>query len=500
MLTLRQKLVLSYVLFLAVIAAVGTYSIRSSQRVERAIDAITLDSPQAMGHAQQSAARIARHEELTIFIAMLIGIGVGVLFAAEFTWTTVRPLRQLLRGTRAIADGNLDQNIEVRSRDEIGTLAVEFNRMAVRLRELHETQAGRLTLERELSDAVLQSIFEPVIVADAKGEVVKLNRAAMELLGAAGESPATLVNSPAGERILNAVRDAVAMQQPTQQEGEAAFLPMRLRNAERSYRMRTTPMRNAAGKLIGAVTVLEDVTDLREIDRFKTGFLTAASQRISKPLQAIRMGLYTLRRGMAGELKPLQSEIVEEAHAQAEQLDELMGDLIELGELDTGARELRQEPLRPVDMVASAVQRHAAEARSRGITLEFEAYADLSYVLTDRRAQRSILDNLISNALRYTPEGGSVLVGAKEQQTSVLFFVRDGGPGISPERMPSIFARFNTGGDGKGTGLGLALVRRLVESMGGQTAAESRPGQGSTFSFTLPTAAALISRHPVEMG
>ena len=117
----------------------------------------------------------------------------------------------------------------------------------------------------------------------------------------------------------------------------------------------------------------------------------------------------------------------------------------------------------------------------------------------DRRALRSILDNLLSNALRYTPEDGEILLAAEEIKNFVQFSVRDTGRGIEAERLSSIFDRFNPFSE-KGTGLGLALVRRLVESLGGQIAVESRLGHGSTFRFTLPVAVSAEVRHPVEVG
>jgi signal transduction histidine kinase len=149
-------------------------------------------------------------------------------------------------------------------------------------------------------------------------------------------------------------------------------------------------------------------------------------------------------------------------------------------------------------MVRTATERAEGLARSKGVELVYDAFPDLSHVLADPRALRSILDNLVSNALRFTSEGGTVRLEARERKDAILFFVRDTGRGIEPERLPSIFARF--GSTGGGTGLGLALVRRLVESMGGQVSVESTLGTGTVFSFTLPTAAASISRHPVEIG
>jgi signal transduction histidine kinase len=127
------------------------------------------------------------------------------------------------------------------------------------------------------------------------------------------------------------------------------------------------------------------------------------------------------------------------------------------------------------------------------------AFADLSVVEADRRALRSILDNLLSNALRYTPPEGEILLAAEEITDFVQFTVRDTGRGIEAERLSTIFDRFNPFSE-SGTGLGLALVRRLVESLGGQIAVESRLGHGTTFRFTLPVASVEAIHHPVEVG
>jgi len=497
MLSLRQKLVLSYIVLVAITIAVGLYSIRSARRVEHAIDAIVAtDSHESMIRGQLAARKLAQHEEFAILVAAGLGVGLGIFFGVEFTLSVVKPITRLARSAKRIGEGDLDQRIEIRSRDEVGELASEFNRMAVRLREFRDSTAGRMLLERGLSDAVLQSIFEPVIVADAKGEVLNMNHAATAVLGA--ESKEGLGGTPAGEKILQAVRDAVSMQRPIAYEGEAAILPLRLHNQERSYRMRTTPMRDTDGRLLGAVTVLEDVTELRDLDKFKTRFLSVASQKLRVPLKSIRLGLYTLRRGMAGDLRPLQADILEDVHVQAEALDELMSDLIELGELDAGARPLNLRRMRPADILRTAVERFQSEARSKSIALEYHAFPDLSHVVVDERAQRSIFDNLVGNAMRFTQSGGAITLEAQEKKGAIQFFIRDTGRGIEPERLPSIFGRFNS--TGGGTGLGLALVRRLVESMGGQVSVESKMNSGTVFSFTLPTAAALLSLHPVEVG
>jgi signal transduction histidine kinase len=436
-------------------------------------------------------ARLIAVSGASLFVAIAISI-VSLLFV-------IPPIRRTAKVARLIGQGDLHQRIEWRTRDDLGTIATEINRMAIRLRDLRETESGRRQMEQQLSDAVVQSIFEPVIVTDAKGHVLKLNQASTELLGKSANDRMALTNTPGGEKILSAVRDAVSMQRAMTGEGDATLLPMRIGSAQRSYRLRTSPMRDADGKLLGAVTVLEDVTELQDIDRFKTRFLTVASEKLRDPLQRLRLAIYALTRGHAGELRPLQAEILEGASKEAESLDDLMTDLIEVAELDTGRREMKLERLRPIDVLEDAHHRFREQAREKNIEIEVTAFADLSYVHADRRALRSIMDNLLSNAMRYTPSGGHISLEASEMKEGIQFLVKDNGRGIEAERLSKVFGRFSANSS-QGTGLGLALVRRLVESLGGQVSVESRLGHGTTFSFMLPIATVTSSRHQVEIG
>jgi signal transduction histidine kinase len=291
----------------------------------------------------------------------------------------------------------------------------------------------------------------------------------------------------------------MTLQKPLASEGDAALLPMRIGTSQRGYRLRTTPMRDSEGHLLGTVSVLEDVTEMQDLDRFKTRFLSVASQKLRDPLQKLRVALHALARGYAGELRPLQADVVQGAQEEAEHLEDLMADLFAVSELESGRRALQIEPLRPLDLLRDAAENVRAEAQSRGIEVEVQAFPDLSRVQADRRALRSVLENLLSNAVRHTALGGFIVLEAVERKEYVQFSVRDNGRGIEAERLATIFGRFSEGSS-EGTGLGLALVRRLVEAQGGQISVESRLGAGSTFTFTLPVAAVTESRHPVEAG
>ncbi len=444
--------------------------------------------------ATHRALQAAGHLGLALgFVVAAILAGLGTLYFV------LRPIHRLARDAHKIAQGNLDYRTDWNSRDDFGVIAAELNRLAVRLRDLHDSEAGRRQMEFQLSDAVLQSIFEPIIVTDGKGHILKVNQAAAELLGDAAQDRMALANTPGGDKILSAIRDAVSMQKAVAAEDEASMLPMRIGKKERSYRLRTTPMRDSEGRLLGTVTTLEDVTSLQDTDRFKTQFLNVASRKLRDPLLQLRRGLYALAQGFGGELQPLQTELVAAAGKESEKLDDLMGDLIEVAELDAGKRELKLERLRPRQALSDARDHYCDEAGRKRIRVELRAYADLSMVQADRRALRSILDNLLANALRYTPDEGEILLAAEEMKEFVQFTVRDSGRGIEAERLSTIFDRFNPMSE-SGSGLGLALVRRLVESLGGQIAVESRLGNGTTFRFTIPVAAVQATRHPVEVG
>ncbi|HEV3150042.1 MAG TPA: ATP-binding protein [Acidobacteriaceae bacterium] len=459
-------------------------------------------------HGGAAQARLAQTATLVSWIA----IPAAILIAVGSAMAVLGPLRRAAQQMRAIGQGNLEQRLEWSSDDSLGQVANDVNRMVVHVRDLRETEFGRKQMEHQLSDAVVQSIFEPVIVTDARGEVLKLNTAAEQLLGEKAGDRMALANTPGGEKILKAVRDAVSMQRPVAHEGEAALLPMWIGQAERSYRLRTTPIRDTDGKLLGAVSVLEDVTELQDLDRFKTRFIAVASDKLRTPLEQLRLALYSLTQGFAGDLRPLQTDLIRGAEQDAERLNDLMTDLIDVAELDTGRRELRMESVRPIDILRDAALRFQDDARKRDVQIQIEAFSDLSPIYGDRRALKSVMDNLLSNALRFTPAKGTIVLQAEEQKKRVQFFVRDSGIGIEAERLKRIFGRFVQGsrsteaGQGAvgsapdGTGLGLALVRRLVELMHGQVSVESRVGHGTTFSFTLPLAPTRLPRHTIEVG
>ena len=233
----------------------------------------------------------------------------------------------------------------------------------------------------------------------------------------------------------------------------------------------------------------EDITAKEDADRLKTEFISIASNKLSEPLRSLRLALHAVIEGHTGELTTEQREMLTEARQNAEQLDEIMSDLLELAEIESGARQISAATLRPIDIARAALDHFQAAAESKHVRLVNDVWPDLPPVVADRQAVKRIFDNLLSNAIRHTERDGQVTIGATEISGRVMFSVRDTGEGIPEEYLPRIFDRFIqvSGRAGGGTGLGLALAKRLVEAQAGQIRVECRAGEGTTFTFTLPT-------------
>jgi PAS domain S-box-containing protein len=439
--------------------------------------------------AERTAGRALATTLALVGLLMMAGVGLALALARAI----VQPLDQLTSATSRIAAGDLESSVAVRSKDEIGLLADSFNRMAERLRELRRSDLGRVVLAQQMTEAAIDSLYDPVLVTDGDGRVTKLNHAAERLFG-----PETAgVGRPIGEvatdrRIAAAVADVLESQQAVAREELGAALPLSVDGAERSFHVRSTPMRDPDGRLVGAVTLLEDVTHLREIDRLKSEFIASASHELRTPLSTIRMGIDLLLEGGSAGLAPKQVEILAMCHDDAVRLDRLVGDLLDLAKIESG----RAVP-KPVAVPAAALVRDAVEplrlqAQSKGLTVQVADDPSLPMVLVDRSQIERVMANLVANAVSATPRGGTIAIAAKRVGGFVAVSVSDTGRGIPREYLPRIFSPFVQvpGAPTGSAGLGLTISQRIVQAHGGQLTVQSEAGHGATVTFTVPIVSA----------
>jgi PAS domain S-box-containing protein len=451
----------------------------------------------AMAAKSDAAAGIARREFLlTLLLAGLLGAA-GLALALLLANGIVRPVRDLTAAAVKVAGGDLSAKAKITSRDEIGILAAEFNRMSERIQQLRRSDLGRLVVAQQTTEAAIDSLFEPLIVTDGQGNVSRLNHAAEALFGPRGEA----IGKPVAEiardqRIEIAVSEALRAQRSVAAESAAAAIPISINGAEQSFRLRTTPMRNDEGHLLGSVVLLEDITHLREIDRLKSEFVNTAARYLQSPLLRLQTGLHCLITDAAGELNDKQKDILYACREDSERLESLMRDLTDLSRIESGEASPHLAPVRVEDVVANAVDSYRLTAGAKDQSLVADVPPGVPALNADLEQINRVLDNLLSNAVRNTPRGGEVRITAALRGDYVSISVADTGHGIPPEYLPRLFNRFLSVPDtpSGGTGLGLAISKRLIEAHGGQISAQSDVGRGTTITFTLPVAHNAVSR------
>jgi len=338
-----------------------------------------------------------------------------------------------------------------------------------------------------------------VVVTDVGGNVTRVNRAAVEAFGPEAAVLGRPISGLGGSGELGGlVCEAIASGRPIADDGAASVQRLTTTGGTRDYRLRATPLRGGGDGVQGSVTLLEDVTHLREIDRVKSEFIAVASHELRTPLTSLVMALPLLLEPAAGPLTDRQRQLIELCRTHAERLQRLMRSLLDVGRLEAGREEPVLAEVRAADVLEGAVQAMAGPAARRTVALRGDVAPGLSPVVADRGQIERVLTNLVDNALRASAAGGTVTVAARADGGRVVFSVEDTGRGIRPEQLPRLFEKFSRGpgSPGEGAGLGLYIARRIVEAHGGRIWARSEPGRSTIFSFSLPMPHAATGARP----
>ncbi len=445
----------------------------------------------AILRANEQAKKEARRAS---FMSVGVTVGAVILALILVPWTiraVLTPLVSLARQAEEIGLGHLNQRIALNRNDEIGNLALSFNTMAEKLREARQLAEERLKRAERMSDAALENLYDPVLVTDAAGNLVHLNKAAEGLFGQEKRMVGTLVSEAIKDRrISEALTQAIQQSSVSAPEGEAGFVPIQVGETQRFYRLRANPMKDSEGRLLGAVAVLEDVTHLREVDRLKTEFIGVASHELRTPVTSLMLSVQLLEEGAVGELTKEQRELIALQKEDLGRLERMMHDLLDVTRLEAGVTPPRFELVPSRELISGAIKSVSAYAEAQKVILTMSLLENLPPVRADRGQVSRALINFLNNAIRHTPQGGSVTLSAEQESTgSVRFSVEDTGSGIPKEYLAKIFDRFVQvpGATRGGAGLGLAIAKSIIETHGGNISVNSEPDKGSVFSFALPT-------------
>jgi PAS domain S-box-containing protein len=336
-----------------------------------------------------------------------------------------------------------------------------------------------------------------VMTTDTRKQVALANHAFLNLIDYRGVSP---IGRPVNELVANETLLAMidkALAMPLSQFAEATeeftVRPQGETGPERIIGARCVPFRDRLGRNLGTITVLHDITALKKMDQMKSDFVALVSHEIRGPLNSVLMQQKVVLDELAGPITGKQREILQRASEKIQALVALTSELLDLAKMESGLINMEKETLDLAPILADQALFHLPKAQSKQISLELAPLPDLPPVLANRTNMEEVLSNLIINAINYTPEKGRVIVSAHRDADYVCFKVTDTGFGIAPEDLARIFDRFYRVKNEKtryviGTGLGLPIVKSIIEAHNGRIEIKSEPDKGSTFAVLIPIA------------
>jgi two-component system phosphate regulon sensor histidine kinase PhoR len=413
---------------------------------------------------------------LTIIWAIAIAAILVIVAAALIARMITRPVRQITKAAEGIAAGKLDQQIPIRTKDEIGRLGRTFNEMSMSLKNTMAT----IVDERSKLATVLSSITDGVVMTDSEGSIALVNPAAERLFNF---KEAKVIGQP----LIEAVHDyeiddmvkkclKTAHEQTTQLDSATG----------RFLRVIAVPL--TTGELTGALVLFQDLTEMRNLQTMRQEFVGNISHELRTPLAAIKAIVETLQGGAIND-KEAAMDFLNRLDAEVDGMTQMVAELIELSRIETGRIKLKLEPVNLNLLIEEVIARLNPQAERQQVLLLTELSSDLPPVPADRDRIQQVILNIVHNAIKFTPPGGKATVYAKPQKDTVTVSVADTGIGISKEDLPHIFERFfkaDKSRSSSGTGLGLAIAKHIVQAHGGSIWVQSEEGKGSTFSFSLP--------------
>jgi len=418
-----------------------------------------------------------------IVVALLIIFLLSLTFTFLISFFVSKPLVEIIKIAKTMAMGDLSEKPSIYSRDEIGELARALSLMSDEIKDKIE----RIRQEGAKIDTVLSSMLEGIIVTDENGKIILLNPAIRKLffvdMSPDGKEPIEIIRNISIQNMVDkllkgkntAISEEITINQPE----------------ERIFKVNGVPIiRNNIFE--GAVLVFHDITELRRLEKIRQDFVANVSHELRTPMASIKGYAETLLEG-ALEDKDNLKDFIKIIYSDSNRLANLIDDLLDLSKIESGKMRMMFEPLEVTPILKRCLGILEKMIKDKNLSVVIDMRSDLPKVLADEKRLLQVFLNLLDNAVKYTPEKGTITISAYPKGKLIQISIRDTGIGISEKDISRIFERFYRVDKARsrelgGTGLGLSIVKHIVLAHSGEIWVESKIASGSAFSFTIPQA------------
>ena len=446
----------------------------------------------AMFRADSRTTRMSDRLAYEFAIGLMILLVLGAALSWTLAWNIAKPLAELSEHLRSFSLHGPSLRLGKQPLAELQAVASEFNRMAERLEQFEKLNVDRLIYEKGKTEAILESIEDGIVLIDSDGVVTHINEVASIILGVEREealgSPFDDLNSnhPHYLRVRSALQSVAT--QPL--EAQRVEVDLHVRGRDHTYVLKPVPLRQENGQSFGTILILQDITYLRDKDRARTNLVATLSHELKTPLTSLALSAELLERSSG--LNAQQREMVGAIREDVGRMRDLANELLDLARGEGAAAiALQTVPVDVTDLLKAVTRTFVLQAEQKPVQLQTDFDESAPKVRADPVKLSWVVSNLVANALRYTPAGGTISVSSRIAAKAVKLQVCDTGPGIAPQLREHLFERFaqwNVNGTEPGSaGLGLAIAKEIVEAHGGRIFVDSTLGQGTCFTVELPT-------------
>jgi two-component system phosphate regulon sensor histidine kinase PhoR len=428
-----------------------------------------------------------RDTQNTVFRLVLLGLVAAFVFSLflslGFSFRVTRPLREMMQVGKRMSKGDFSQIVRVKTKDEIGELAGILNQMSADLSQKIE----EITEDKSQMQSILSSMIEGVLAIDSQGKVLLANSALDQMFGLGrsffGRPYYELIRSHELNQFIQAV-----LSTRENQRKEISFI----HPEEKDFIVQSALVEKPKEGSVFAILVFHDITELKKTERVRKDFVANVSHELRTPLTSIKGFVEALKDGAVNDPEK-SARFLSIISQHTDRMNKIISDLLQLSKIESKDFELKMEPLllRELFEEVTSVLRPLAAEKSQKI--EMALHSETQKVIGDKGRIIQALTNLVDNAIKYTPEKGSIKIESRDKGDSVEIAVIDNGIGIQQKDLPRIFERFyrvdkDRSRESGGTGLGLSIVKHIIEAHGGKVSVKSELGRGSEFSFRLKKA------------